>query len=157
MSSLLELVGVIADAMVGAGEISRNTAYSRNTDIGPFIEHLEASAMGGQPVRCGDDALCLGEAIMVFAVEPLVTLEGRTLADVAVQQLDEHGVRIDRVGQPFERVLSVIGTSGDGLLEGRIIASRGWVFLVTGPERDVRALSAILDASIAGFEGTSTR
>jgi hypothetical protein len=155
MSLLVELADLIHATMVGIDEISRNATYSRNTDLVPFIEGLEDAVVDDGPRRCGDDAFCLGEAVLVFAVEPLLTPEGKGLADVAVDQLGSHGVTIERVGRRFQHVLAVTGTTRDGALESRILASRGWVFLVMGPEQDVQELTALLDARIATFEAPS--
>lgn len=104
-------------------------------------------------VRCGDDTFCFGDAHLVFAVEPLVTPEGRGLADVAVEQLEQRGVTIARVERSHSHVLSVAGSTREGWIEGRILSSRGWVFLINAPtEPEGSALADILDRKIAVIE-----
>ena len=149
MSLLIELMNVITETMIVGGQLSQQATYARNVDIRPLIESLEVD---DRLLRCGDDAFCLGEAIMVYAVEPLLTPEGRGLADVAVEQLETHGVNVERAERRLKHVLALTGTTRDGALEGRIVAPRGWVFLVIGPELDARALAQILDARIAGID-----
>jgi hypothetical protein len=96
------------------------------------------------------------ETVLVYAVEPLITPEGNGLADVAVRQLEARGAVVDRVEQPHEHVLSAAGSIEGGWLEARILASRGWVFLINGPsEPDARLLARILDRAIAEIEDLS--
>ena len=156
MSLLLELLDAITSVMLGYEEGGRAGRIGRASDIDPFIHRLaEAGAPRGIE-RCGEDFLCLGEAVLVYAVEPLVTPGGQGLADVAVHQLETNGASVERVGQPHEGVLSAAGSLDDGWLEARILASRGWVFLISAPtEWDARALSAPLDRQIAEVEPDS--
>jgi hypothetical protein len=102
LSLLLALAELITDAMYGVQEASSTSTLIRRTDIDPFVRRLEDVGVPRGLVRHGDDTLSLGEAILVYAVEPLVTPEGRGLADVAVDQLESHGTTIERVWQPSE-------------------------------------------------------
>jgi hypothetical protein len=155
MTLLVELMELITDTMVGVDQVSRDAAYSRAVDIAPFVDDLGAAGLDGGLTSCGEQAFCLGEAVLLFAVEPLITPEGIGLADVAVEQLEGHGVRIEQVQRRFRDVLAVAGTTPEGHLESRILASRGWVFLVIGPEHDSRSVTAILDERIAAIERSS--
>jgi hypothetical protein len=102
--------------------------------------------------------MSLGDALMVFAVEPLMTPDRRGLADVAVEQLEANGVEVERATQPHEHVLAVAGSTDDSWLETRILASRGWVFLVTARTReDTTALVDLLDEQIEKVEGPAPR
>ncbi len=158
MSFLVEIVELITDSMIVAEGISRDVTYSRATDIEPFIRRLEALGIPRGVERCEDGAFCLGDSVLVYAVEPLLTPEGRGLADVAVEQLETHGARIERVDRPHEHVLSIAASTESDWLEARILAARGWVFLISGPAGTDRvALTEILDASIAEIEHPSTR
>jgi len=148
---------LITRSMIVAEGISRDVTYSHAIEIEPFIRRLEALGIprGG---RCEDGAFCLGDSVLVYAVEPLLTPEGRGLADVAVEQLETHGARIERVNRPHEHVLSIAATTDDGWLDARILAARGWVLLISGPAGTDRvALTEILDASIAEIEAPLTR
>jgi hypothetical protein len=152
VSLLIELMDFITKTMIVGGELSQQATYAQNVDIRPLIQGLDDD---DRLLRCGDDAFCLGEAIMLYAVEPLLTPEGKGLADVAVAQLETHGVKVERTERRLDHVLALTGTTRDGALEGRIVAQRGWVFLVIGPELDVRALVEVLDARIAAIESRS--
>lgn len=91
-------------------------------------------------------------------MEPLITPEGKGLADVAVLQLEAHGARVHKVEQPHELVLSAAGSIEEGWLEARILASRGWIFLIDSPsERDAGFLAELLDRAIAEIERPSSR
>jgi hypothetical protein len=55
-------------------------------------------------------------------------------------------------------VLSAAGSTEEGWLEPRILASRGWIFLIDAPsERDVGFLAELLDRAIAEIERPSRR
>jgi hypothetical protein len=153
-SDLVAFTTLIYRALEGVDEYSRTAAFTSNTDIDWFINALDEAGRDAGLARCGDDAMCLADALMVFGVEPLLTPERRGLADVAIEQLEANGVTVERATQPFERVLSVAGSTESGWLEGRILASRGWVFLVTAPsERGCSDLVELLDDLIANVEG----
>ena len=107
--------------------------------------------------RCGEDSLCHGDEVLVFAVEPLVTPEGEGLADVAVGQLETFGVAVERVEQPHESVLSIAGSIEGGWLQVRVVAPRGWIFLVTTPSEQESMLAELVDRAIAEIEGSSAR
>jgi hypothetical protein len=155
---LPDLLDAIASIAFGVEEGSRPGRIARASDIEPFIASLEELGGPRGVHRCGSDSFCLGRAVLVYDVEALLTPEGEGIADVAVRQLEDHGVAIERVGQPHVSVLSVAGSTAEGWLEGRIIAPRGWVFLVSAPtESESRALADILDRAIVGAEGSSTR
>lgn len=145
---------LIYDALNGIDEFNRTTAYSSNTDIEWFINALDEAGREVGLTRCGENALCLGDALLVFAIEPLFTPERRGLADVAVEQLEANGVGVERVAQPHEHVLAMAGSTDTGWLEGRVLASRGWVFLASGPTQDeTSALVGLLDDQIEKVEG----
>ena len=146
---------LIYDVLWGTNEFNRTAASSSNTDIDWFINALEEAGREEGIARCGDDALCLGDSLLVFAVEPLLTPERRGPADVAAEQLAANGVGVERVTQPHEHVLAVAGSTKESWLEGRILASRGWVFPVTGRTQDESAdLVGLLDELIEKVEGT---
>jgi hypothetical protein len=84
MTLLVELMELITDTMVGVDQVSRDAAYSRAVDIAPFVDDLGAAGLDGGLTSCGEQAFCLGETVLLFAVVPLITPEGIGLADVAV-------------------------------------------------------------------------
>jgi hypothetical protein len=156
VSLLIEFLEAITGVMIGVDEVSRTTTYSRRTDIAPSVRRLEDVGTHRGVVRCGKESLCQGAAVLVYAVEPLLTPEGDGLADVAVRQLGSSGAAIERVEQPHEHVLSVACSTEEGWLEARIFAARGWVFLVSAPtEHDAEVLVSLLDAQIVEVEGDS--
>ena len=93
----------------------------------------------------------------VFAVEPLVTPERKGLADVAVGQLETFGVAVERVEQPYESVLSIAGSIHGAWLQARVVASRGWIFLITTPSERGSLLAELVDRAIDEIEGSSAR
>lgn len=156
MNALLELLDAITSIMLGVEEGGRAGRIGRASDIDPFILRLEDLGASRGVERCADDSLCLGEAVLVYAVEPLITPEGQGLADVALQQFEANGASVERVKQPHQGVLSVAGSLEGGWLEARILASRGWVFLISAPsEWDARGLAGPLDVHIAELQGDS--
>jgi len=158
VSFLIEFLEAITNVMLGIDEGGRAGRIARASDIEPFILRFHGMAAPPGIERCGEDSFCLGGAVLVYAVEPLLTPEGHGLADVAVEQMEAHGAAVERIGQPHESVLSVAGSVVEGWLEARILASRGWVFLISGPsESACGSLAAALDRAIAEIEGSSTR
>jgi hypothetical protein len=156
VNAFLELLDGITTIMLGAEEGDRVGRIGRASDIDPFVVRLEKLGASRGIERCADDSLCLGNAVLVYAVEPLITPGGQGLADVAVHQLEASGASIEQVKQPHAGVLSVAGSLEEGWLEARIVASRGWVFLISAPtEWDARSLSAPLDVQIAELERDS--
>ena len=153
-SGLGAFAELIYDALSGIKDYNGAAAFSSNTDIEWFINALDVAGEEAGLTRCGDDALCLGDALLVFAIEPLFTPERKGLADVAVEQLEASGVKVEWVAQPHEHVLAMAGSTQSGWLEGRVLASRGWVFLVSGPTRpETSALVGLLDGQIEKIEG----
>ena len=145
---------LIYDALNGINDFNRTAAYSANTDITWFINALEEAGRDLGVARTSDDVLSVGDALMVSGIEPLLTPDRRGLADVAAGQLEANGVEVERVTQPHEHVLAIAGTTGNGWLETRILASRGWVFLVNGPtQQGTRTLVDLLDEQIEKVEG----
>ena len=158
MSLLIEFLEAITNVMLGVEEGTRARRIARASDIEPFILRLDEMAAPQGMERCGEDSLCLGEAVLVYAVEPLLTPEGQGLVDVAVQQLEAHGAAVEWIEQPHENVLSVAGSVVEGWLEARVLASRGWVFLISAPsEPACVSLAAVLDRAIAEIEDPSGR
>jgi hypothetical protein len=158
MGPFMELLDAITSVMLGAEVGSRASRIVRASDIDPFIQRLEDTGAPRGIERCGDGSLCHGDTVLVYAVEPLVTPEGQGLADVAVSQLETYGATVERVEQPHESVLSVGCSAEERWLEVRIVASRGWVFLIDAPSpRDAGSVTELLDRTIAEFEAPSTR
>jgi hypothetical protein len=85
VNALLELLDAITTIMLGAESGSRVGRIGRASDIDPFILRLEEMGAMEGIERCGDESLCHGETVLVYAVEPLITPEGKGLADVAVR------------------------------------------------------------------------
>jgi hypothetical protein len=133
VSLLIEFLEAITNVMIGVEEGSRAGRIARASDIDPFIRRLEGMDATPGIERCGEDSLRHGEAVLVYAVEPLITPEGRGLADVAVHQLEASGASVERVEQPHTGVLSAAASLDEGWLEARILASRGWLFLISAP------------------------
>ena len=153
MSLLIEFLEAITNVMPGVEEGTRAGRIARASDIEPFILRLYDVAAPQGMERCGEDALRLGEAVLVYAVEPLLTPEGQGLVNVAVQQLEAHGAAVERVEQAHKNVLSVAGSVEEGWLEARILVSRGWVFLISAPsERACGSMATVLDRAIAEIE-----
>jgi hypothetical protein len=158
VSLLIEFLEAITNVMIGIEEGGRAGRIARSSDIEPFILRLDDIGAPQGMERCGEDSFCLGEAVLVYAVEPLLTPEGHGLADVAVRQLEAHGAAVQRIGQPREGVLSVAGSVVEGWLEARILASRGWVFLISAPsEQACGSMATVLDRAIVEIEGPSAR
>lgn len=157
MSLLIDLLTAVTNVMIGVEEMGKPGRIARAFEIEPFIVRLLEIGEPHGIERCGEDSLCQGDEVLVFAVEPLVTPEGKGLADVAVGQLETVGVAIERVERPYESVLSIAGSIEGGWLEARVVASRGWIFLITAPSERDSLLAELVDRAIAEFEGPSAR
>jgi hypothetical protein len=157
MSLLLEFLDAVTTVMIGVESGGRVGRIGRASDIDPFILRLMEIGEPHGIERCGEDSLCQGEEVLVFAVEPLVTPEGKGLADVAIGQLETVGVAIERVERPYESVLSIAGSMEGGWLEARVVAPRGWILLTTAPSERDSLLAELVDRAIAEFEGSSVR
>jgi hypothetical protein len=156
VNPLIELLDTITTVMLGAESGGRVGRIGKASEIDPFIRRLVEMGTSGGIEVCGDDLLCHGETVLVYAVEPLITPEGKGLADVAVRQLEAHGAVVERAEQPQEHVLSVAGSIQERWLEARIVASRGWVFLIDAPSmRRAGFLAGLLDRAIAEIEEPS--
>jgi hypothetical protein len=123
MSLLIEFLSALTNTMLGVESSRRAGRVARAFDIDPFIQRLEDLGAPEGIERCGDDSLCHGEAVLVYAAEPLVTPEGQRLADVAVSQLETSGATIERVEQPHGHVLSMASSTQERWLEARILAN----------------------------------
>ena len=157
MSLLIEFLDAVTTVMIGIEEGGRSGRIGRASEIDPFILRLLEIGEPHGIERCGEDSLCLGDEVLVFAVEPLVTPEGKGLADVAVGQLETFGVTIERVEQPYESVLSIAGSIEGLWLEARVVAPRGWILLITTPSERSSMVAELVDRAIAEIEGTSAR
>ena len=153
MSLLIEFLDAVTTVMLGVESGGRAGRIARASDIDPFILRLLEVGEPHGIERCGEDSLCQGDEVLVFAVEPLVTPEGKGLADVAVGQLETIGVAIEQVERPYESVLSIAGSIEGGRLEARVVATRGWILLITAPSELDSLLAELVDRALAEFEG----
>jgi hypothetical protein len=153
MTFLLDVLDLITTSMIGARDLSQHSTFARQIDISPFVSSVEERARPFGLTRVGEDTFRLGSASLVYGVEPLLTPEGRGLADVAVDQLEWNGVEVHRVTQPHEHVLAIEGSKNGGWLEARILAARGWIFLIDAPsEAEGSEMATILDDAITEIE-----
>ena len=157
MSLLIEFLDAVTTVMIGVESGGRAGRIARASDIDPFILRLMDIGEPHGVERCGEDSLCQGDEVLVFAVEPLVTPEGKGLADVAVGQLEAFGVAVERVEQTCESVLSIAGSIEEVWLEARVVAPRGWILLITTPAGRDSMLATLVDRAIAEIEGPSAR
>jgi hypothetical protein len=157
VSLLIEFLDAVTTVMLGVESGGRAGRIARASDIDPFILRLMEIGEPHGIQRCGEDSLCQGDEVLVFAVEPLVTPEGKGLADVAVGQLETFGVVVERVEQPHASVLSIAGSNEGGWLEARVVAPRGWILVITTPSGRDSVLAELVDRAIAEIEGPSAR
>jgi hypothetical protein len=68
VSLLIGFLEAITNVMLGVEQMSRTTTYSRRTDIAPFVTRLEDTGTRHGVVRCGEESLCQGAAVLVYAV-----------------------------------------------------------------------------------------
>lgn len=159
MSSFADLASIVAELLYDVGDAARSTSFHRAVDIQPFVEGLETAVRrdGGQ--RCGEDRLCLDDAVLVYETQPLLMPDGRGLADHARRQVDEiEGLTLTRVERPHEHVLSLAGSTRDGVVEVRIVSHRGWIFVVGAADDPASSrLAAVLDEQIDAIERPSGR
>jgi hypothetical protein len=95
--------------------------------------------------------------VLIFQLQPLLTPDRKGLAEGSLTQLEENGVSINEVSQPSSGVVAYSGLSPEGPIQGRVIADRGWVFLIVGEGPATELLRRLLDKVITSFEGdTST-
>jgi hypothetical protein len=118
MSLLAELLEAITSVMLGIEEGGRVGRIGRASEIEALMRDLEEAghARGIRPAS-EEGSLILGSAVLVSTVEPLVSPDGRGLAEDAVNQLASHGVSLDRIEQPHPHVLAVAGSTAEGHLE----------------------------------------
>lgn len=159
MSSLLDLASAVADILYGAGDAARSRSFIRAVDIEPFIEAIEMAVRREGGERCGDDRLCLDAAVLVYEPQPLLSPDRRGSAEHTRRQLDDvEGLTLTRIERPHEHVLALSGSVDDGWVDVRIVAHRGWIFVVGATDEPTAAhLTSILDAEIAATERSSGR
>jgi hypothetical protein len=150
----VDLASLLAEILYDVGDAAGRTSFGRAVDLEPFVRRLETAvrAQGGE--RCGDDRLCLGDAVLVYETQPLVTSDGRALAEQARGQLDDvDGLTLTRIDRPHENVLSLAGSTDEGSVEVRIVAHRGWIFVVVAADETAAGrLTKPLDEEIDAME-----
>lgn len=157
MSSLIELLTEIANSLVPVGEYAQVRRFERAVDLEPFIAGMEETIRRAGGQRCGEDRLCLDDGVLIYEVQPLLSPDRRGLAEDVRRQLgDVEGLTVTRIERPYEHVLGMAASTAGGWVEVRIVAHRGWVFLVgADDEASAGRLTSILDHAVDALESPS--
>jgi hypothetical protein len=154
VNPLLELLDTIYTILLGQEKASWTSRIARAADLDPFLNLLQEKGGADGLHACGELSLCLDDAVPVYEVQPLITPDRRSIADGALDELETNGVSIKSISQPHPGVLAFSGSSTEGILEGRIVPARGWIFLISASEEtSLGRLRELLDATIGVFEG----
>ena len=155
---LLDLLEAITNVVLGVESASQSSRLTRASNLDLFLDRFETGSRDEDIEGCGDGSFCSGEAVLVAEVHPLMAPDRTGIAEAALEQLEENGVSIDEITLPHTGVLSFAGSSPEGAMQGRVIPTRGWVFLIIGePGKDTETLSRLLDSTIESFEGLATK
>jgi hypothetical protein len=154
MSSVADILEALGNITWGVADHRRTTAFVRATDIEPFLEALGAAVHheGGGP--CGENQLCLGGAVLVHDVQPLLSPDRQGLAEEVRRQIEAaHGMTIERIERRHEYVLSLACTTSEGWVEVRVLAHRGWILVISASDEGAaRQLADVLDDEIDRVE-----
>lgn len=116
-----------------------------------FIDGLLGSSRGSSVQRINDHTLGFRDAVMVFE---LIDEEPEHVTRTSLADLEERGIHVVVRGVPDPALISFKGTGGDGAtFEGRIVPSRGWVFLIaSSSEESAAELALIVDKHLGTLD-----
>lgn len=129
---LSSVAGLVYDILSGfEGRGSRIEFHGPS--LYEFIDGLLRSFPGSSVQRIDDHTLGLRDAVMVFE---LIDEAPEHVTRASLEELEQRGVHVVVSGVPYPTLISFSGAGGDGAtFEGRIVPSRGWVFLIALFER----------------------
>jgi hypothetical protein len=139
LSSVAGLVSDILSGLEGRGpriEFQGPSLYE-------FIDDLLGAFPRSDVQRVDDHTLALRDAVMVFE---LIDEAPEHVSGTSLEELEQRGVHVmvSRPPDPFS------GEAADGgTFEGRIVPSRGWVFLIASSNEEAAAeLAQMVDERV---------
>jgi hypothetical protein len=146
LSSVAGLVSDILSGLEGRGpriEFQGPSLYE-------FIDDLLSAFPRSDVQRVDDHTLALRDAVMVFE---LIDEAPEHVSGTSLEELEQRGVHVIVSRPPDPDMISFSGEGADGgTFEGRIVASRGWVFLIASSNEESAAeLAQMLDERLGAL------
>jgi hypothetical protein len=147
LSFVAELIYDVLSGLEGRG--------SRIEFHGPslyqFIDGLLRSFHGFGVQRIDDHTLGLRDAVMVFELMDETQEHGTR---TSLEELEQRGIHLVASGAQDSAMISFNGTGEEGaIFEGRIVPSRGWVFLIASSREETAAeLAQMVDERLGTLD-----
>jgi hypothetical protein len=128
IGDLISEVAGIVEAILSAVETKGPRVELRGPSLYEFIDDLVESYPRAGLQRVDDHTLGLRDAVLVFEV---IEEEPEHVTGTSLEELDRRGIHVVVSRLPDTDLISFHGESDDGgRVEGRIVPSRDWAFLV---------------------------
>lgn len=140
IGDLISEVAGIVEAILSGVETRGPRVEFRGPSLYEFIDDVVQSYPRSGLQRVDDHTLGLRDAVLVFEV---IDEAPDHLTGTSLEELEQRGIHVV-VSRPSDTTLiSFQGTSDDGgTLEGRVVPSRGWAFLIASSSKDAAAVLA---------------
>lgn len=144
IGDLLEAVAGIVEAIASGLEATGPRTEFRGPSLYEFIDDLLRTFPGSGVQRIDDHTLGLRDAVLVFEV---IEEAPEQMTGTSLEDLDQRGIHVVVSRPPDTTLISFHGESDDGgTLEGRIVPSRGWAFLIgSSSEEAATELAQMVD------------
>ena len=151
IQDLLESVAGIVDGILSGLETRGPRVEFQGPSLYEFIDDLLRAFPRSGVQRVDDHTLGLRDAVLVFAV---IEEEPEPVTGTSLEELDRRGIHVVVSRPPDTNLIWFHGESDDGgRLEGRIVPSRGWAFLVASSSEEAAAeLARMVDERLGTLE-----
>lgn len=137
IDDLVETLAGIAEGILSGLEGRGPAATFQGPSLYEFIDDLLRAFSHSGVQRVDDHMLGLRDAVLVFEV---IEEEPEHQPGTSLEELDRRGIRVVVSHPPDSDVISFHGESdGGGRLEGRIVLSRDWAFLIASSSEEAAA------------------
>ncbi len=134
---LVETLAGIAEGILSGLEGRGPAAGFQGPSLYEFIDDLVRAYPGSGVQRVDDHTLGLRGAVLVFEV---IEEEPEHQPGTSLEELDRRGIHVVVSRPPDAALISFHGESDDGgSLEGRIVPSRDWAFLIASSSEEAAA------------------
>ena len=156
MSDFADFAGFLYDVLDAASEIQRRRGSERAEDaLERFIEELIAADPDREIQRTGPDSIRRGDTDLVYLETRIDPDRERLLEEIRRDLEAWGGGAIQVIDTPGERTIRFQGEAATSSIRAWLVPHRGWVFLVSAPEKtDTAGLAATLDARLAALENS---
>ena len=151
MDELVPSVAGLVEVILSGLETRGPRVEFEGPSLYEFIDDLLETYSRSGVQRVDDHTLGLRDAVLVFEV---IEEEPEHVAGTSLEELDRRGIHVVVSRPPETNLISFRGTSDDGgRLEGRIVPSRGWAFLIASSSEDAAAeLAHMVDERLGLLE-----